>query len=121
MAHIEVFGCSDDLIEVDGDIRDEFGRYAIGKWSFVVFDEGTVLRVGYAVDGTGNWRVERIREGEAQFNRVPAEMRQVEDPDEYSDVGVLDGDVRGLKFYASKASAMRMAGRVANTKRPTIR
>ena len=108
MAHVEVYGDSDDLVEVAGDISDEFGRYAIGEWSFVTFSDGTVLRVGYGVDDTDNWRVERIRDGAAVFNHVTAELRQVEDPDACSDVGVLDGPIEWVKFYADRAAAMRM-------------
>ena len=113
MAHIEVYGCSDDLIEVDGDIRDEYGRFAVGHWSYATFSDGTVLRVGYAVDKSSNWRVERIREGAAQFNHVTAELRQVEDESEYSDVGVLDGPIEWVRFYATRAPAMRAGNRAA--------
>ena len=123
MAHIEVYGCSDDLIEVDGDIRDEHGRFAVGQWSFVVFSDGTVLRVGYSTDKSGNWRVERIREGAATFNHVSAELRQVEDEDEYSDVGVLDGPIEWVKFTNARSSAVRMgtqaAGRALASKNNT--
>lgn len=51
---ITVYGASDDLIEVEGDIREEF--YALGDdENFLALSNGTVLRVEYSRGGV--WRI----------------------------------------------------------------
>ena len=55
-----VYGCSDDLIELDGAIYDEFDAY--DRDSHLKFDNGAVLAVAYDRDGDGIWRIENPRE-----------------------------------------------------------
>ena len=52
---IVVIGASDDLIEVDGDIREEFNVLGNDEGSILGFSNGTVLRVRY--DDEGVWRI----------------------------------------------------------------
>ena len=53
---ITVSGSSDDLIEVDGNISQEFGAYESGR--YLGFSNGVILRVMY--DDNGIWRVTPI-------------------------------------------------------------
>jgi hypothetical protein len=50
--NIYVWGCSDDLIEITGDIEEEFS--GDGHGDLVICSDGTVLEVVY--DSEGNWR-----------------------------------------------------------------
>lgn len=87
---IIVRGYSDDLIEVDGDITEEF--YALKPEGenpdLLAFSDGTVLAVNYANDGI--WRITPLTRGTATLT---VEQALVDGPS-YSDVASLDGPVR---------------------------
>ena len=51
-----VYGCSDDLVELDGVIYDEFSAYDLHN--LLKFDNGATLIVRYDRDGDGIWRIE---------------------------------------------------------------
>jgi len=85
---IKIYGASDDLIEVEGDISEEFNP-GDDDASILALSDGTVLRVRY--DGDGCWRVERMVTGSAAYTHESAEGP---DTDRYSDVATLEGDIR---------------------------
>ena len=51
-----VYGCSDDLVELDGAIYDEIGLSYRNPAALVTFDNGARLIVRY--DDEGVWRIE---------------------------------------------------------------
>jgi len=54
---LKVTGASDDLIEIEGDIREEFNHYGADeddKGVYLGFSDGTVLKAVY--DSDGIWR-----------------------------------------------------------------
>lgn len=74
-----VYGYSDDCIEVEGAIREEF--YASDDGSdLLTFSTGVVLRISYTTDGV--WRVEQLAgdPGQVSIDRAP-----LNDEDNYSD------------------------------------
>lgn len=84
---IRVYGASDDLIEIDGDIREEFGLSNDDVPAFIGFSDGTVLRVDY----NGLWQIRLICEGAASYTKT----FEATDPDadKYSDEVTLDGEI----------------------------
>lgn len=83
-----VYGCSDDLIELDGAIREEFAAYDCV--SRLTFDNGAVLTVTYG--GEGIWRVET--NGHPSASVLRCEDREgFTDPDGpiYSDLASVYG------------------------------
>lgn len=87
MATVTIYGASDDLIELDGAIREEFTCYDEDEPTYLAFSDGTVLSVLY--DGQGMWRVNRVAEGSATYAK-----REATDPDDdYSDRVTLAGDL----------------------------
>lgn len=85
MAAVMVTGASDDNIEVDGDICDEF--QGGDETAYLAFSDGTVLSVRYTDEGL--WRINRIRGGSAAY-----EHQDAEDPDGvYTDKVTLTGDL----------------------------
>lgn len=87
---VEVYGASDDLIEVDGDLCDEFdGGYTP---RYLHFSEGTVLKVQYSpVEDNiyyGLWKIERVKEGTAEYAHAAA----TDPEDDYSDRVTLTGE-----------------------------
>lgn len=63
MGTVTIYGASDDLIEVDGAIREEFSAY--GEWRYLHFDDGTVIRGGYGLVPNRGWHFEVVRRGTA--------------------------------------------------------
>lgn len=91
---IRVYGASDDLIEVDGAIREEFSAYGLDEddGGFLAFNDGTVLEIHYGA--SGRWRISCVQEGVASYEKSEAtsdEGRREDDPDvpAYSDLVTL--------------------------------
>jgi hypothetical protein len=86
---VTLYGASDDLIEVEGDIREEFGCYGATDDGplHVAFSDGTLASIRYGDEGI--WRILIHRSGTAK-----ATLKQATDADsDYSDRLTLEGDV----------------------------
>ena len=93
---ITVYGASDDLIEVEGDLSEEWSPLSDGAsddGGLLAFSDGTVLRVAYTDDGV--WRVTPLSRGSATMTKTEAVDA---DDDNYSDRVTLDGDIRWVVF-----------------------
>lgn len=95
---VTIYGSSDDLIELEGRIYEEFYPED-GKPSYLAFSDGTVLEISY----NGFWRINRLREGSANYHKIEG-TDPVED---YSDRVTLSGSriqwvVFGLQFAKAK-------------------
>jgi hypothetical protein len=53
MGSITIYGASDDLVEVEGDIVEEFNPYDGDEPSYLAASDGTMLRITY----DGMWHV----------------------------------------------------------------
>jgi hypothetical protein len=89
MAEVTVYGASDDLIEVEGAITEEFYAHSRGP-SYLVFNEGTVLRVEYTKDGM--WEIRRERSGTAEYAHAPHDNEVTT----YTDRVTLVGDLSAV-------------------------
>lgn len=80
----KVYGASDDLIEIRGDISEEFDGYNTDEQpGYLAFSDGTILRIQYGVNNEGCWRITRLcMPGGTDYAHTPGD----EDGDEYSDV-----------------------------------
>lgn len=83
MATVTVYGASDDLIEVEGDLKEEFSGYE--GTHYLAFSDGTLLSVKY--DDGGLWRINRLVQGSAACVKVEA----TDPEDDYSDKVTLTG------------------------------
>lgn len=70
MTTVTVYGYSDDLIEVDGDIYEEFTLHNEAEGDLLAFSDGTILRVTYGDQGV--WRIETVFPGSADLTLVQA-------------------------------------------------
>lgn len=77
-----VYGCSDDLVELDGAIYDEFSAYDLDN--LLRFDNGAILVVCYGRDGDGIWRIEN------DDDHPSVTITRCEDREGYTDP---DGDI----------------------------
>lgn len=81
---ITIYGASDDLIEVEGDIHEEFSHYTDVPF-YIGISDGTVLRVGY----DGLWNISVLRQGSGCI----VEHHKATDEDaDYSDKLTLEWD-----------------------------
>lgn len=102
---VTVYGASDDLIEVEGDISEEFnalGNFGDGEddGGILAFDDGNVLRVTYTSEGV--WRITPTYFGKGAVTIVPAVSADDED---YSDRATIDGQLRWVVFGSQFAKA----------------
>lgn len=87
---IRIYGCSDDLVEIEGSNyqEDEIGCFErdVRIW----FDDGTVIRIGYPKKGLGVWRIEVEQAGSAE-----KKIQYCNDPDAdiYSDILEIDSEI----------------------------
>jgi hypothetical protein len=96
MSQISVYGASDDLLEVEGDITDEFNpswrRYDDDKEpSYLIVSDGSVLAIRY--DENGIWRITRIISGTATMEKKDGDI--VKDT---NDIVTLTGDIKWVMF-----------------------
>lgn len=82
---IKVFGASDDLIEIDGDFREEF-QASSDEPNYVAFSNGLLLRVTYNDEGC--WEIKVI-----WSSNIKTEIQPNDGDKNYSDILTMDGDM----------------------------
>lgn len=95
MAIIQISGASDDLIEIEGDITEEFYAIADDRPYWLAFSDGTVLSIHYGAEGI--WRIAQYVKGSAKFELTQGTNTD----DDYTDRATLTGDV-GWVVYGSQ-------------------
>lgn len=90
MNTVTIYGRSDDLIEVDGDIREEWSPEHDDQPTFLAFSDGTVLSVRYG-EHDACWRIALVHKGSAEFKKTEGTE---DDGGDYSDRVTLTGDIR---------------------------
>jgi hypothetical protein len=72
MHKLTITGASDDLVEIDGDISEEFNWTAAGdddtEQRFLAVSDGTLLRVRYDEDGI--WRLTTVVQGSSAAEKI---------------------------------------------------
>lgn len=95
MATVTIYGASDDLVEIEGDLREEFSFYSDedDEGRLLGFSDGTMLRVRYDEDGV--WRFTLVHKGGAEMKKQEAPAN---DRNNYSDRITLTGDIEWVMF-----------------------
>lgn len=100
-----IYGASDDLIEIDGQIIDEIDNYSSDKPANFKTSLGTKGTITY----NGEWKITITEEG-SDFIRViesigddtdHTDENEIDIPS-YSDVLILDGDLDWVKVNGKK-------------------
>lgn len=90
---IKVYGAIDDLIEVEGDIREEFGYHyseSDPTAKFLAFSDGTALKITYGLDDCC-WRISVYASNpESNVKHTPA----TSEDSGYTDVVVIEADIK---------------------------
>lgn len=99
-AGVRVYGSSDDLVEVEGDVSEEFTYGAdTDEGMYLGFSDGTVLGVTYDRDGV--WRINRLIAGLGSYTKSEAisdEGRRVDEPEQR--VGLFETPWPDLPAYS---------------------
>lgn len=93
LATVTIYGASDDLVEIEGDINEEFYATDEGEMC-LLFGDGTVLDIEY--DRHGIWRITG-KPGSATMTKEEATADEGDRPDgkpAYSDIVTLTGDLK---------------------------
>ena len=86
---ITIYGASDDLIEVEGDISEEFSYLDHDdEGDLIAVSDGTVVRITYGASGV--WRIVPVHHGSGTLTITQAPEG---DDDNYSDRATIDGTV----------------------------
>jgi len=100
---ITVYGASDDLIEVDGDIREEWCDTEGG--GYLLFSDGMVLTVMFSESGL--WHVGLLKPGKGSFKKVRqadhSDDVTMKGPPSYSDHVEVEGDYEWIAYTKSIA------------------
>lgn len=86
---VVVYGASDDLIEIEGDVTEEFDALAISEkkdGGLLAFSNGMIARIFYSSSGV--WRIARVV-GEFTIEQAPED-----DEDNYSDRAHIPGEIQ---------------------------
>jgi hypothetical protein len=102
----KVYGCSDDLVEFEGDVRGEvdcFGTDERDHGVLLVFSDGSLLEIKYGKGGDAVWGIQILRTGDL-FDRV----ENCENPEApiYSDVAFFKSGLKWCK-YATEWGAVK--------------
>ena len=95
-----IYGSSDDLVEVEGSVREEFNYpFDEEKPQFLAFSDGTVLSVLY--DNDGIWKIRQVAIGVAEYSKKEAVSSE---SDDYSDkVTLKGGNIQWIVFGSAFA------------------
>lgn len=85
---ITIYGASDDLIEIEGDITEEFD--ACGDGTYIGCSDGTLLFIDY--NRHGFWRINILSSGTSKITRTDG----TDENNDYSDKVTLEGDIKWL-------------------------
>ena len=88
MKTIKIYGASDDLIEIEGDISEEFGHYSDDEPFYLAFSDGTAFTINYGPEGI--WRINRLTSGSAEYSKHEG----TDSDNDYSDIVTLKGDIK---------------------------
>lgn len=84
---LRIYGASDDLIEIEGDLTGEFTPPETVEVTAIGISDGTLLTIEYTRSGT--WDIVLVKQGRSV---VVIHKNAGPDSDEYSDVAELSGD-----------------------------
>lgn len=100
MSGTKIYGASDDLIEVEGELLAEAGGG--DEPALLVCSDGTLLEIKYGKGPLAVWQIVTMRKGEL-FERI--EYCDDEDADPHSDVAIFKP---GLKWVIRARDYERM-------------
>lgn len=86
---IKIYGASDDLIEIEGDIQEEFNWFPKdeNEKRLLAVSDGTLLRIWYDEDGI--WRINKIASGLGDFQKIEGDVMA-----DTNDIVIISGNTK---------------------------
>lgn len=81
---VKIYGVSDDLIEIEGDIRQEIEAYEQVK--HICLSDGLIVKINY----DGEWNIKIVKKGDSPVKYTPSEGV---DSKNYSDIIEINGNI----------------------------
>ena len=100
---ITIYGASDDLVEIDGDVYEEF---PVGgdDTSYVGTSNGALIKITYT--STGTWRITPV----AGLELISIVQAPEDDEKNYTDRATISGDIAwvvcGTEYAARRSAAV---------------
>lgn len=96
---VKVYGCSDDLVEIENSAYEENEIGCFESDVIIRFTDGTIIRVGYSKPNIGVWYIEIENQGTAK-----QELTLCADEDEalYSDIFEIDAEIESHSVVEQK-------------------
>ncbi len=106
---LTIYGASDDLIEIEGDLRDEFGYYSDDP-AEVRFSDGTVATIAYGAGNGAFWRIAVLERGVGTITHTAGTHERTDYSDRLTVEGVEWVEINGRRFPGRrKARSQRRA------------
>lgn len=97
MQKVKIYGASDDLVEVDGDV-DGADEFCCEEGVIAFAPSGDLFHVKYGEDGV--WDItHKHASGRLQVSIIQAPTG--DDPEPYTDVAMVSGDIHSVRFWKS--------------------
>lgn len=93
---VKIYGHSDDCIEIEGSISEEFGYYR-NNYKYLHFNDGTVIRAGREQEDGKLWSFDVIKAGE--FASIQKES--IPEDGYTNDVMTIEGTFSSVKCWNS--------------------
>ena len=98
-AGIKIYGASDDLVEVEGDVPgcDEFGHYG-DEPGFVELSTGDIFSVVYGAGKRAVWQIKHAHKS-GKLKVTIQKAPKGDEPDPYTDTAVISGPIEWVEFW----------------------
>ncbi len=103
---VVIYGASDDLIEVDGEVRDEFSAWHdsdAGEYVPITVSDGTRAAVRFDEDGV--WRIAILTAGTGNPRVDVHPLDEEDDAGRYTDVLTIDGPITWVRAGEAEVQA----------------
>lgn len=90
----DMYGASDDLIELEGDIRDEIGAFDVVRKFYL--SDGTCGTIEYTEEGV--WRISVLETGTAKVNIIKPTQSEIDEDTNYTDKATFIGNIEWIVF-----------------------
>lgn len=100
---LRITGASDDLILINGDpINSELYLKSDRNGDYLVFNDGTIVHIGYAINNTSTWDISIVKRGTAKTTL----LGWTDEDKNFSDILTLVGPITKVFHFENKDDAL---------------
>lgn len=99
MKKLIIYGYSDDLIEIEGDLREEID--VGGKITDITISDGSIITIDYSISRSGLWSIQIKNQTSdvklTHYNELDIISNEIDIPD-YSDSIKIEGNITWVEI-----------------------